>query len=120
MINESVFFIDLVNAISDNTHWSLQFYSSDIYAALSGITLVKEPATIGLTFTNIFREQIAALAHKNLQEHINFLQVFEHGQKLVEAFDGFAIVTLSKHFAFAGTALAQYLDQDLLYISDEW
>jgi len=120
MTKEQTFFIDLMNTIPDDTHWSFQSSSSELLAALSGLPLVTEPATIGLTFRGAFRRQIADLANDNLYESINFLEVSQDGQKLLEAFDGFVIVTLSKNFPLAGTALSQYLDQDLLFVSDNW
>ena len=61
---------------------------------------------------------IADLIIDDLFERINFLEVSRDGQKLLEAFDGFVIVTLSKNFPLAGTALLQYLDQDLLFVSE--
>src|SRR5258706_1936468 len=120
MTKEQTFFIDLVNAIPDNTHWSFQCYADEFYATLLGIPLVTEPATIGIAFRDAFRSQIACLTNDDLFERINFLEVSQDGQKLLEAFDGFVIVTLSKNFPLAGTALSQYLDQDLLFVSDNW
>ena len=120
MIDEKEFFIDLVNAIPDKTHWSMQSGFSEVYAAMSGIPLIKEPAAIGLIFKNEYRKQIADLAKDNLHEFINFLEVLEGGRKLLEAFDGFVIVTISKDFDINSTILPKYLDRDLLYISDEW
>ena len=120
MTKEQTFFIDLVNAIPDNTHWSFQCYADEFYATLRGIPLVMEPATIGIAFRDAFRSQIAGLIIDDLFERINFLEVSQDGQKLLEAFDGFVIVTLSKNFPLAGTALSQYLDQDLLFVSDNW
>jgi hypothetical protein len=108
-----------VNTIPNDTHWSFKSSSSELLAALSGLPLVTEPATIGLTFWGL-RRQIADLANDELYESINFLEVSQSGQKLLEAFDGFIIITLSKHFPLAGTALTQYLNQDLLFISDNW
>ena len=120
MTKEQAFFINLVNAIPDNTHWSFQCYADEFYATLRGMPLVTEQATIGIAFKDAFRSQIAKLITDNLFEHINFLEVSQDGQKLLEAFDGFVIVTLSKNFPLAGTSLSQYLDQDLLYVSDTW
>jgi hypothetical protein len=120
MTKEQTFFIDLVNAIPDNTHWSFHCYADEFYATLLGIPLVTERATIGIAFRDAFRSQIAGLTIDDLFERINFLEVSQNGQKLLEAFDGFVIVTLSKSFPLAGTALSQYLDQDLLFVSDNW
>ena len=120
MTKEQSFFIDLINAIPDNTHWSFQCYADEVYATLCGIPLVTEAATIGLDFQDTFRSQIAGLTIDDLFESINFLDVSQNGHKLLEAFDGFMIVTLSKNFPLAGPALSQYLDQDLLFVSDTW
>lgn len=120
MTKEQAFFIDLVNAIPDNTHWSLQCYADEFYATLRGIPLMTEPAMIGIAFRDAFRSQIAGLIIDDVFERINFLKVSQNGLKLLEAFDGFEIVTLSKNFSLAGTALSQYLDQDLLYVSETW
>jgi hypothetical protein len=120
MTKEQTFFIDLVNAIPDKTHWSFQCYANEFYTILRGIPLVTEPATIGMAFRDAFRPQITGLIIDDLFEHINFLEVTQDGQKLLEAFDGFVIVTLSKNFPLAGTALSQYLDQDLLFVSEIW
>jgi len=120
MTKEQAFFIDLVNAIPDNTHWSLQCYADEFYTTLRGIPRVTEPATIGIDFRETFRSQIADLINDDIFERINFLEVSQDGQKLLEAFDGFLMVTLSKNFQLAGTALSQYLDQDLLFVSEIW
>ena len=120
MTDEKEFFIDLVNAIPDNTHWSMQSSFSEVFVALAGIPLIKEVATIGLAFKNEYRKQIADLVEGDLHERINFLQVFQDGKKLLEAFDGFVIVTLSKNFVLQGTSLHNYLNSDFLYVSDNW
>ena len=120
MTKEQVFFIDLVNAIPDNTRWSFQCYADEFYTSMRGIPLVTEPATIGIAFRDAFRSQIAGLIIDDLFERINYLEVSQDGHKLLEAFDGFEIVTLSKNFSLAGTALLQYLDQDLLFVSEIW
>ena len=75
---------------------------------------------MGIAFRDAFRSQISDLIVDDLFERINFLEVSQNGQKLLEAFDGFVIVTLSKNFPLAGTALSQYLDHDLLFVSEIW
>jgi hypothetical protein len=120
MMDEKQFFIDLINAIPENTYWSFQSASSEVYAALNGIQIISEAATHGLHFKNEFRQQIADLVKDDLFEGINFLEVVKEGEKLLEAFDGFVIVTISKNFDIKETALPKYLNMDLLYVADNW
>jgi hypothetical protein len=87
---------------------------------MSGTTLFRESATFGLTFKNEYRQQIGDLLKEDLYEKINSPAVFKDGKKLLEAFDGFVIVTVSKHFPIGETALPKYLDMDQLFISEEW
>lgn len=120
MTNEQIFFIDIVNAIPDQSYWSFQCYDKEVFAALNGIPLIDEQATIGLSFSYDLREQITELAANDLYERINFLEIFKDGCKLLEAFDGFVIVTISKNFPLVGTKLFHYLNQDLLFVSETW
>jgi hypothetical protein len=120
MIDEKDFFVDLVNAIPANTNWSLQSSFPELYEAMMGIPFFRESTNIELTFKDEFRDQLATLAKNNRYEYINFLQVFQNGKKILEAFDGFVIVTISKGFSIKGASLSKYLDKDLLYISDDW
>jgi len=109
-----------VSALPNGTHWSFQSYDPKVYEVLSGVPLVTEPATIGMDFKEAYRQPVADLVNGDLFESINFLEVSLDDVKLLEAFDGFVIVTVSKTFPLAGTNLTQYLDQDWLYVSDNW
>ena len=120
MIDRQEFFIDLINAIPSNTEWLLQSSFNRLFEAIKGIPYVDEPPVIKINFQDHFRKQISELANNDLYECINDLEIFENGKRLLEAFDGFVIVTVSKGFKIEGTDLPKYLDSDLLFISDVW
>jgi hypothetical protein len=120
MIDSQDFFIELVNAIPSNTEWILQSSFNRLFEAIKGIPYVNELSVFKINFQENFRKQISELANNNLYECINDLEIFENGKKLLEAFDGFVIVTLSKDFKIEGTALPKYLNNDILFISDVW
>lgn len=120
MINEKRFFIDLANAIPSNTEWSMQSSSSEVVATLDGIPMSRNSTDIDFTFIEEHRARIIELANDDLFECINMLIVYKDSVQLLEAFDGFVIVTLSKSFDITATNLEKYLDNDLLFISDDW
>jgi len=113
-------FIDLVAAIPDNTDWSMQSAFPEVYEAMTGIPYTRESINIELKFNFEFRDQILRLAQDDLYQFINFLEVSLDGKKLVEAYDGFVMVTLSKDFDISKTSLPKHIDTDGLYISDSW
>jgi hypothetical protein len=120
MIDEYEFFSNLVNSIPAHTEWYLQSTSPEFYEEIKGIPFVRETTVIKILFENKYRNQIAGLAKDDLYERINFLEIFQSGKKLLEAFDGFVMVSISKDFNITATALPKYLDMDLLYVSDNW
>jgi len=120
MIDEKEYFIDLVSSIPANTDWFIQSPSPKFYEAIKGIPFIREAGVIKILFKSEYRDQIAGLAKDDLYEHINFLEVLQDGKKLLEAFDGFVIVSISKDFVITATVLPKYLDMDLLYVSDNW
>jgi hypothetical protein len=120
MIDRQEFFIDLINAIPSNTEWLLQSSFTRLFEAIKGIPYIDELSVVKINFQDHFRKQISELANNNLYECINDLEIFENGKKLLEAFDGFVIVTVSKNFNMEDTNLSKYLNNDLLFISDVW
>ena len=120
MIDEKEFFIDLATAIPSNTEWSMQSSFSEVVAALDGIPINKNSTDIDFTFTEDHRSKIIGLANADLFQCINMLMVYQGTAKLLEAFDGFVIVILSKSFDVTTTNLEKYLNNDLLYVSDDW
>jgi hypothetical protein len=120
MIDSQIFFVDLVNAIPSDTEWILQSSYSRLFEAIKGIPYVKELSVFKIDFQESYRKQLSELANNNLYECINDLEIFEKGKKLLEAYDGFVIVTVSKDFKIEGTHLQKYLNNDLLFISDVW
>jgi len=120
MIDSHEFFVDLIDSIPSGTKWLMQFSFDDVREALDQIPLSKEGPCVQLNFKNEFRNQFIGLSDGELYEHINYFGVFQESKKLVEAFDGFVIVIVSKDFRINHTALPKYLNNDLLCISDDW
>ena len=120
MIDSKEFFIDLVNAIPSGTEWLFQSSYASFFEAIKGIPVVNESSVFKIDFQDLYRKQLSDLANDNLFECINDFEVRETGKKILEAYDGFVIVTLSRDFKIERTRLSKYLNNDLLFISDEW
>lgn len=119
MIDKKELFIDLMAAIPDNTDWKMQFWLPPP-EAMHDIPITRNSDNIDLKFNSQYRDQISKLAERDLYRAINWFEVRENGKKLVEAFDGFVIVTVSKDFDISKTSLPRYLDDDILFVADDW
>jgi hypothetical protein len=63
---------------------------------------------------------LADISINDIHEFIQNVEIVWQGRKIFEAYDGFVIGTVSKHFDIAKTALESHLNQDILFISSKW
>src|SRR4051812_18103128 len=120
MSETSRFFVDIVNSMPLDSEWFFQAPHKEFTDALQGVKFESAEVFIKLVLKEENRKRLAEIAINDVHEYVQQLKIFWKGEKIFEAYDGFVIGTVSKHFDISKTALLNHLDQDILFISSEW